>query len=232
MSRCSVCSPSPSDPARPRPPRRRPGRPRHGDGAAGRRRLRRAARMELDTALDHAVELRRQAHPRERAVVAPARQRRRAPDGAGRRAEVRLPRIDILQAAAAERGIKLQLTIAGPAPAWATGDHKVGNNAPDPVKFAAFARTVAAHFKGRVDRYSIWNEPNWNTWLVPGQSAPSVPPALQRRLQRGQDRRPEGQGAVRRARPERRRPRDRAAEVPARRHLLERRYKATRRARR
>jgi hypothetical protein len=26
---------------------------------------------------------------------------------------------------------------------------------------------VAAHFKGRVDRYSIWNEANWHTLLVP-----------------------------------------------------------------
>ena len=76
-------------------------------------------------------------------------------------------RIDALQAAAAARGIKLQLTITGPAPAWATRDHKVGGNAPDPVKFGAFARTVAAHFKGRVDRYSIWNEPNLSAWLSP-----------------------------------------------------------------
>ena len=46
--------------------------------------------------------------------------------------------------------------------------------APDPVKFAAFARTVAAHFKGRVDRYSIWNEPNLSAWLSPSKSAPKL----------------------------------------------------------
>ena len=72
------------------------------------------------------------------------------------------------------RGIKLQLTITGPAPASATADHKIGGNRPDPVKFAAFARAVAAHFKGRVDRYSIWNEPNLSAWLSPSKSAPQL----------------------------------------------------------
>src|SRR4051812_43598915 len=76
-------------------------------------------------------------------------------------------RIDELQAAAAKQSIKLQLTVSGPAPAWATGDKKVGAYKPDPLKYAAFVRTVAAHFKGRVDRYAIWNEPNPSAWLAP-----------------------------------------------------------------
>src|SRR3954469_6247421 len=79
--------------------------------------------------------------------------------------------IDSLQEQAAERGIDLQLTIAGPAPAWATRDHKVGNTAPDPGKYSAFVRTVVTHFKGKVDRYSIWNEPNWKSWLGPQKDA-------------------------------------------------------------
>jgi hypothetical protein len=83
-------------------------------------------------------------------------------------------RIDALQAAAAARGIKLQLTLSGPAPAWATRNHQVGAMAPDPVKFAAFARTVAAHFAGRVDRYSIWNEPNLSAWLAPKAQTPEL----------------------------------------------------------
>ena len=82
-------------------------------------------------------------------------------------------RIDALQADAAKHGIKLQLTLTGPAPAWATADHKVGPYRPDPVKFAAFVRTVAAHFKGRVDRYSVWNEPNLSPWLAPSATAPT-----------------------------------------------------------
>lgn len=80
--------------------------------------------------------------------------------------------LDALQAAAAKRGIKLQLTLTGPAPASATKNRKVGGHRPDPAKFAAFARAVAAHFKGRVDRYSIWNEPNLSAWLSPAKTAP------------------------------------------------------------
>ena len=45
--------------------------------------------------------------------------------------------IDALQEAAADRGIDLQLTITGPAPSWATRNHKVGNVAPDPHKYGA-----------------------------------------------------------------------------------------------
>ena len=53
------------------------------------------------------------------------------------------------------RGIKLQLTLAGPAPAWATEDRKVGNvRAPTPAKYGAFVRTVAAPLQGPLDRYS------------------------------------------------------------------------------
>ena len=63
-------------------------------------------------------------------------------------------------------------------------------------------RTVAAHFKGRVDRYAIWNEPNWNTWLAPGKSAASLYRALYAagyKATKAAD--PQGQGPVRRARP-------------------------------
>ncbi len=90
-------------------------------------------------------------------------------------------RIDALQAAAAKRSIKLQLTVSGPAPAWATADRKVGGYKPDPVKFSAFVRTVAAHFKGRVDRYAIWNEPNLSAWLAPSSTSPAQYRSLYRR---------------------------------------------------
>jgi hypothetical protein len=82
--------------------------------------------------------------------------------------------IDSLQEEAYWRGIDLQLTIAGPAPSWATRDHKVGNTAPDPRKYSAFVRTVVTHFKGKVDRYSLWNEPNWKSWLGPQKEAPRL----------------------------------------------------------
>jgi hypothetical protein len=80
---------------------------------------------------------------------------------------------DNLIAAAGARGIRVQLTLGGPTPAFATGDGRQGVVRPDPAKFAAFARAAAAHFRGRVDRYSIWNEPNHVAWLQPRASAPS-----------------------------------------------------------
>ena len=130
--------------------------------------------MERETALDHAVDLRtkriRVNVMWARTLVAGAYSRH-APAGGP---VYDFSRFDALQVAAAARGIKLQVTIAGPAPAWATGDHQVGNYAPDSGKYGAFVRTVVKHFAGRVDRYAIWNEPNWNTWLSPGDRAASL----------------------------------------------------------
>ena len=129
--------------------------------------------MERDVALDHAVEL---GATRIRVNVLWARllvanaNTRTTP----KTVTYDFTNIDALQAAAAARGIKLQLTIAGPAPAWATGNHRTGNHRPDAAKYGAFVKTVVEHFKGRVDRYAIWNEPNWNTWLSPGKRAASL----------------------------------------------------------
>jgi hypothetical protein len=133
--------------------------------------------MERDTALDHAVEL-----GATRIRVNVLWSRLLVGDAAARTTPKTVTydftKIDALQAAAAARGIKLQLTIAGPAPAWATGDHRIGNYRPDAAKYGAFVKTVVEHYKGRIDRYAIWNEPNWNTWLAPGKSAPSLYRAL------------------------------------------------------
>jgi hypothetical protein len=74
---------------------------------------------------------------------------------------------------AAANGQRVQLTLLGPAPAWASARHgKPSNFKPNPRLFAQFARAAAAHFKGRVDRYSIWNEPNYSSWLNPHVTAP------------------------------------------------------------
>ncbi|HEX4760491.1 MAG TPA: hypothetical protein VH256_06805 [Thermoleophilaceae bacterium] len=80
---------------------------------------------------------------------------------------------DLINQAAA-RGIRVELTLTGPAPAWATGNHRVGNYRPSSRAYGRFVRAVAEHFKGRVDRYSIWNEPNWKSWLAPHFSAPGI----------------------------------------------------------
>jgi hypothetical protein len=77
---------------------------------------------------------------------------------------------DALIADAAAKGINIQLALTGPAPAWATGNKRIG---PDRVKakaFKRFAKDAAEHFRGRVHRYSIWNEPNHRGWLSPIKS--------------------------------------------------------------
>ena len=74
---------------------------------------------------------------------------------------------DRLWLAAHKRGIRLQLTITGAAPAWATGPHQVGNVLVDVGKFKGYVHAVINHFHGKVDRFAIWNEPNWRSWNSP-----------------------------------------------------------------
>jgi hypothetical protein len=76
--------------------------------------------------------------------------------------------------AAARAGIRVQLDLTGPAPRYATADKELGMTNPNPALFAAFARSAATRFKGRVDRYSIWNEPNHDGWLRPSAEAPRI----------------------------------------------------------
>ena len=75
---------------------------------------------------------------------------------------------DALINAARRRGIRLQLTISGFAPKWATGDHKVSCTRIKLGDFKHYVRAVANHFKhAPVDRYAIWNEPNYRSWNAP-----------------------------------------------------------------
>ena len=76
--------------------------------------------------------------------------------------------------AAAQKGIRVHLSFAGPAPAWATSNKRIGPRNPDTEAYAEWVGKAADAFKGRVDRYSIWNEPNWFTWLAPLRSAPRI----------------------------------------------------------
>jgi hypothetical protein len=76
---------------------------------------------------------------------------------------------------AAKYGIRIHASLTGPAPRWATGNRrKVSGFRPDVSEFERFASAAAQYFKGRVDRYSIWNEPNWRTWLTPSSAAPGI----------------------------------------------------------
>ena len=72
------------------------------------------------------------------------------------------------------RGRRVQLTLSGPAPAWASGDGRVGAGAPSARRYAEFAGAVAARLRGRVTRFAIWNEPNWWSLLRPHRRAASI----------------------------------------------------------
>ncbi|MEA2429627.1 MAG: hypothetical protein QOI19_100 [Thermoleophilaceae bacterium] len=82
---------------------------------------------------------------------------------------------DTLIRQAALKGIHVQLALTGPAPAWATGNHKVGVDRPNAGAFKAFAQAAAEHFRLlSVTRYSIWNEPNHRGWISPVSKGPSL----------------------------------------------------------
>jgi hypothetical protein len=113
--------------------------------------------------------------------------------GAARRLHTRVQRVNLLWKLVARRrdghesydwslydraidtaiahGLVPQVTLTGAAPPWATGDGKAGVYRPDPDAFRRFAAAAAAHYRGRVHRWAIWNEPNWPTWLAPTRSA-------------------------------------------------------------
>lgn len=81
---------------------------------------------------------------------------------------------DALVNDAAAKGIQVQLTLTGPTPAFATGDHKVGAVRPQSGPFRRFAKAAAEHFRGRVTRYVIWNEPNYDRWIAPRTEGPRI----------------------------------------------------------
>ena len=91
--------------------------------------------------------------------------------GADEGAPLALSRYDEVVDAARARGLSIHLAFRGPAPSWATGDHRTSNVTPDPVAFGRFAARVGEHFRGRVAEYSTWNEPNWHGHLVPLRTA-------------------------------------------------------------
>ena len=93
--------------------------------------------------------------------------------------------LDRAIAEARRHGVRVHLTLMGPAPAWATGDHRVGTYLPSAPAFERFAMAVARHFRGRVARYSIWNEPNHGLFLTPQlDGSRPVSPGIYRELYR------------------------------------------------
>jgi hypothetical protein len=76
-------------------------------------------------------------------------------------------RFDALVNEARARGFRVQLTLTAPAPAWATKGRTVSTRSVSVKEFGRWTAVVAKHFKARVSRYSLWNEPNWYSWLSP-----------------------------------------------------------------
>jgi hypothetical protein len=84
-------------------------------------------------------------------------------------------RYDQLVDLARSKGYRIHFTLMGTpryydrhAPRW------IGHKYPNPVRFARWVSEVATHFKGRVRRYSIWNEPDLSYYLEPQRKAPSI----------------------------------------------------------
>ena len=64
------------------------------------------------------------------------------------------------------RGLKVYLTIAGPAPHWATAK-KDGLTKPSAEAFSKFASAAGRRYGAKVSWWSIWNEPNLGKLLKP-----------------------------------------------------------------
>jgi hypothetical protein len=77
----------------------------------------------------------------------------------GDRAQWYVDRMDFLVDAARERGLRVLATLWW-TPRWANGDKPRGVPPKKDADFARIASWAADHFRGRVNAWEIWNEPN------------------------------------------------------------------------
>jgi len=71
--------------------------------------------------------------------------------------------------------MRVQLTIVGtPSYAPRSANRWLSYNNPSAGRMASFSAELARHFRGRVARYSIWNEPNLSYFLSPQRRAPAI----------------------------------------------------------
>ena len=91
-------------------------------------------------------------------------------------------------------GIEVLVTVQGEAPLWASGKrrgrHVSPQFRPDPDEFARFVEAVGRRYDGvrhpRVSAWSIWNEPNYASWLEPQwERGRPASPRIYRALVRG-----------------------------------------------
>ena len=83
-------------------------------------------------------------------------------------------RYDIAISHARARGMKVLLTIAGPAPRWATASHRDGITNPSATAFGKLATAVGRRYGSQVSWWSIWNEPNLGKMLGPTRELASA----------------------------------------------------------
>jgi hypothetical protein len=80
---------------------------------------------------------------------------------------------DRIVSLARANGIKLLFTVSGPGPHWSSeqpsrcGGRKLCQWRPDAKVFGQFVEAVAKRYRGQVDWYSLYNEPNITTWIKP-----------------------------------------------------------------
>jgi hypothetical protein len=75
-------------------------------------------------------------------------------------------RYDAAIAGARQRGLRVLVTLAGPAPAWATPTRD-GLTRPSATAFARFATAAGRRYGRQATWWSIWNEPNLGKLLKP-----------------------------------------------------------------
>jgi hypothetical protein len=75
--------------------------------------------------------------------------------------------------AARRNGFKVQLTVSGTPEYEPTFDQYISFRRPNATRYRVFITRVAKRYKGKVFRYSVWNEPNLPRWVSPTGSAPS-----------------------------------------------------------
>jgi hypothetical protein len=65
------------------------------------------------------------------------------------------------------RGLKIYVTLTGPAPRWATAAKRDGLTKPSAEAFSKFASAAGRRYGSKVSWWSIWNEPNLGKLLKP-----------------------------------------------------------------
>ncbi len=78
-----------------------------------------------------------------------------------------------------DNGLQVLGTITGPGPHFATRNPSrcravPCTTNPIPAEFGKFAAAVSKRYRGQIDYYSIWNEPNLENWLQPQQKRPGI----------------------------------------------------------